>query len=96
MVSVDVGSFTRIKTFFSGGDKDEEMKKQVDPFIIAKFAGKRVKSSVKYTTNAPVFNEQLQLKFSFPSMCTKLKLDLRDWSVLSLNFRFHWIIILQF
>ena len=76
---MDTGSFTAIKSFFSGGDKEEDMKKQVDPFIIAKFAGKRVKSSVKYTSNEPIFNEQLQLKFNFPSMCKKLKLDLRDW-----------------
>ncbi|XP_063717173.1 dysferlin-like isoform X4 [Symsagittifera roscoffensis] len=80
---MDTGSFTAIKSFFSGGDKEEDMKKQVDPFIIAKFAGKRVKSSVKYTSNEPIFNEQLQLKFNFPSMCKKLKLDLRDWDQMS-------------
>ncbi|XP_063963834.1 myoferlin-like isoform X10 [Lytechinus pictus] len=78
---MDPGFFEGVKKFFGGGDG--EQKELVDPYLIVGFAGKKIQSSVKQCDQNPQWNEEIRLPIRFPSMCERLKLQLRDWDRLS-------------
>ncbi|XP_028401914.1 myoferlin-like isoform X2 [Dendronephthya gigantea] len=52
-----------------------------DPYCIFSFAGMQAKSSIKYDSRSPLFNEQLNISFKYPSVCDKLKIQLLDSDV---------------
>ncbi|XP_072177496.1 myoferlin-like [Diadema setosum] len=78
---MDPAFFEGVKKFFGAGDG--ERKELVDPYLIVGFAGKKVQSSVKQCDQNPAWNEEIRLPMRFPSMCERLKLQLRDWDRLS-------------
>ncbi|XP_022096608.1 dysferlin-like isoform X4 [Acanthaster planci] len=77
---MDAGLFEGIKNILGSGSGKKEL---VDPYLIASFAGKKVKTDVKYTNDHPDWNQELRVPIRFPSMCEKLKLQMRDWDRVS-------------
>ncbi|XP_019631945.1 PREDICTED: myoferlin-like [Branchiostoma belcheri] len=73
---MDSAALEGIKNLFGAGT---ESKKLVDPYFQMEYAGKKVKTKTMYKTNCPEWNEELKIAFQFPSMCTKIKLTLKDW-----------------
>ncbi|KAH9524694.1 hypothetical protein Btru_027538 [Bulinus truncatus] len=61
----------------------EEQKELVDPFFIFGFAGKEVKSKVMYANDHPDWFQDLRIGLQFPSMCERIKLQIRDWDRLN-------------
>ncbi|XP_059157039.1 myoferlin-like isoform X3 [Physella acuta] len=61
----------------------EEQKELVDPFFIFGFAGKEVKSKIMYANDHPEWNQDLKLGLQFPSMCERMKFQIRDWDRLN-------------
>ncbi|TPP66396.1 Dysferlin, partial [Fasciola gigantica] len=57
----------------------KEEKEYVDPYVEFSFAGTKIKSSKKYETANPEWNEEIVLNHQFPSMCEKLKFTIFDW-----------------
>ncbi|XP_071507429.1 myoferlin-like [Diadema antillarum] len=77
---MDPSCFEGVKKVLRVG---EEQKELVDPYLVFTFAGKSLKTDVKYTNDHPEWNQELRLPIRFPSMCERLKLILRDWDRLS-------------
>ncbi|XP_038071057.1 myoferlin-like isoform X3 [Patiria miniata] len=77
---MDAGLFEGIKNILGSGSGKKEL---VDPYLSASFAGKKVKTDVKYTNDHPDWNQELKVPIRFPSMCEKLKLQMRDWDRVS-------------
>ncbi|XP_055863087.1 myoferlin-like isoform X4 [Biomphalaria glabrata] len=61
----------------------EEQKELVDPFFIFGFAGKEVKSKIMYANDHPDWYQDLRIGIQFPSMCERIKLQIRDWDRLN-------------
>ncbi|KAJ8026374.1 Dysferlin [Holothuria leucospilota] len=61
----------------------EEQKELVDPYLIVSYAGKSMETDIKYRNDHPEWNQEINLPISFPSMCERIKLQLRDWDRLS-------------
>ncbi|XP_030841562.1 myoferlin isoform X6 [Strongylocentrotus purpuratus] len=78
---MDPAFFEGVKKFFGAGDG--ERKELVDPYLTVGFAGKKIQSSVKQCDQNPQWNEEIRIPIRFPSMCERLKLQLRDWDRLS-------------
>ncbi|XP_071827267.1 myoferlin-like isoform X3 [Apostichopus japonicus] len=61
----------------------EVQKELVDPYLIVSYAGKSMMTDIKYKNDHPDWNQEINLPISFPSMCERIKLQLRDWDRLS-------------
>nr|CAH8853864.1 unnamed protein product [Trichobilharzia regenti] len=73
---MDSDAFKGIKNLISKSDEEKEF---VDPYAMVSFAGKSIKSSTKYGTDHPEWNEEITMNIQFPSMCEKLKFTFYDW-----------------
>uniref|UniRef100_A0A3Q3A9Z4 Myoferlin n=1 Tax=Kryptolebias marmoratus TaxID=37003 RepID=A0A3Q3A9Z4_KRYMA len=72
-----------LKGIFGG---EENKKNLVDPFLEARFAGKKVLCTQIIEKNAnPEWNQVLNLQVKFPSMCERVKLTVYDWDRLTGN-----------
>ncbi|XP_077482691.1 myoferlin-like isoform X3 [Stigmatopora argus] len=60
-----------------GGNKNK--KNLVDPFIEARFAGKKLCTEIIEKNANPEWNQVLNLQVKFPSMCERVKLTVFDW-----------------
>ncbi|CAH8518420.1 unnamed protein product [Dicrocoelium dendriticum] len=72
---MDPENFKALKNLVSKTDDD----KYVDPYMVLSFAGKTLKSSIKYGTDHPEWYEALTMNIQFPSMCERLRLSFFDW-----------------
>ena len=77
---LDPAFFEGAKNFFGASGEQKEL---VDPYLTVGFAGKKVQSSVKQCDQNPQWKEEIRIPMRFPSMCERLKLQLRDWDRLS-------------
>ncbi|KAG8009074.1 Myoferlin, partial [Nibea albiflora] len=71
-----------MKEMFGG---DENKKNLVDPFLEARFAGKKLCTQVIEKNANPEWNQVLNLQVKFPSMCERVKLTVFDWDRLTGN-----------
>ncbi|XP_065805381.1 myoferlin isoform X2 [Labrus bergylta] len=71
-----------MKEIFGG---DENKKNLVDPFLEARFAGRKLCTQVIEKNANPEWNQVLNLQVKFPSMCEKVKLTVFDWDRLTGN-----------
>ncbi|CAH8578664.1 unnamed protein product [Schistosoma haematobium] len=79
---MDSDAFKGIKNLLSTSDEEKEF---VDPYALVSFAGKSIKSSTKYGTDHPEWNEEITMNIQFPSMCEKLKFTFFDWDRIGYN-----------
>uniref|UniRef100_H3C6P9 Myoferlin n=1 Tax=Tetraodon nigroviridis TaxID=99883 RepID=H3C6P9_TETNG len=71
-----------IKEVFGGeGNK----KNLVDPFLEARFAGRKLCTQIIEKNANPEWNQMLNLQVKFPSMCERIKLTVFDWDRLTGN-----------
>ncbi|KAG7226386.1 hypothetical protein INR49_013797 [Caranx melampygus] len=71
-----------LKGIFGG---DENKKNLVDPFLEARFAGKKLCTQIIEKNANPEWNQVLHLQIKFPSMCESVKLTVFDWDRLTGN-----------
>uniref|UniRef100_A0A3B5BDX5 Myoferlin-like n=1 Tax=Stegastes partitus TaxID=144197 RepID=A0A3B5BDX5_9TELE len=71
-----------MKEFFGGSQNKKNL---VDPFLEARFAGKKLCSQVVEKNANPEWNQVLNLQVKFPSMCERVKLTVFDWDRLTGN-----------
>ncbi|CAB1338056.1 unnamed protein product [Coregonus sp. 'balchen'] len=71
-----------VKNMFGG---DGNRKNLVDPFVEARFAGKKLCTQVIEKNANPEWNQMLNLQVKFPSMCEQIKLTIFDWDRLTRN-----------
>ncbi|XP_041670958.1 myoferlin-like isoform X3 [Cheilinus undulatus] len=71
-----------VKEIFGG---DENKKNLVDPFLEARFAGKKLCTQIIEKNANPEWNQVLNLQVKFPSMCERVKLTVFDWDRLTGN-----------
>ncbi|XP_019902368.2 myoferlin isoform X3 [Esox lucius] len=71
-----------VKGLFGG---DGSKKNLVDPFVEARFAGKKLCTQVIEKNANPEWNQMLNLQVKFPSMCERIKLTVFDWDRLTKN-----------
>ncbi|XP_041829318.1 myoferlin-like isoform X2 [Melanotaenia boesemani] len=71
-----------IKGIFGG---DDSKKNLVDPFLEARFAGKKLCTKIIEKNANPEWNQVLNLQVKFPSMCERVKLVVFDWDRLTGN-----------
>ncbi|KAM6898404.1 myoferlin-like [Lycodopsis pacificus] len=71
-----------MKEMFGG---DGNKKNLVDPFLEARFAGKKLCTQVIEQSANPEWNQVLRLKVKFPSMCERVRLTVFDWDRLTGN-----------
>ncbi|XP_071319383.1 myoferlin-like isoform X2 [Trachinotus anak] len=71
-----------LKGFFGG---DENKKNLVDPFLEARFAGRKLCTQIIEKNANPEWNQVLHLQVKFPSMCESIKLTVFDWDRLTGN-----------
>uniref|UniRef100_A0A3B3ZKA4 C2 domain-containing protein n=1 Tax=Periophthalmus magnuspinnatus TaxID=409849 RepID=A0A3B3ZKA4_9GOBI len=64
-----------MKEFFGG---EENKKNLVDPFLEARFAGKKLCTQIIEKNANPEWNQVLNLQVKFPSMCERIKLTVFD------------------
>lgn len=90
---MDAGVLTKLKKFFpllslltkrseeipQAKEDFEEEQNLVDPYLIFSFGGNQVSTDIQYKNSNPKFKQVLKLPFLFPSMCQRLKLQLKDW-----------------
>ncbi|KAI3388907.1 hypothetical protein SNEBB_006737 [Seison nebaliae] len=79
---MDSEVFEGVKKLFSKSDDKKEL---VDPYVVMTFAGKSIQSKIAYCDANPEFNQELKLGLKFPSMCEKIRLQIKDWDRLSAN-----------
>ncbi|XP_011602470.1 myoferlin-like isoform X3 [Takifugu rubripes] len=72
-----------IKDIFGGGG--ENKKNLVDPFLEARFAGRKLCTQIIEKNANPEWNQLLNLQIKFPSMCERVKLTVFDWDRLTGN-----------
>jgi hypothetical protein len=75
---VDSGAMQSIKKFLGLGEAKPK-KEQVDPYVLASYAGREARSKTLYGTDSPVFNQKLNLGFLFPSVSDQIKFVVKDW-----------------
>ncbi|KAM8837558.1 myoferlin-like [Spinachia spinachia] len=63
----------------------ENKKNLVDPFLEARFAGKKLCTRIVEQNANPEWNQVLNLQAKFPSMCERVKLTVFDWDRLTGN-----------
>ncbi|XP_074477184.1 myoferlin-like isoform X2 [Sebastes fasciatus] len=71
-----------MKEIFGG---NENKKNLVDPFLEARFAGKKLCTQIIEKNANPEWNQVLNLQVKFPSMCERVKLTVFDWDRLTGN-----------
>ncbi|XP_038155666.1 myoferlin-like isoform X4 [Cyprinodon tularosa] len=71
-----------LKGIFGG---EENKKNLVDPFLEARFAGKKLCTQIIEKNANPEWNQVLNLQFKFPSMCERIKLTVFDWDRMTGN-----------
>uniref|UniRef100_M4APC2 Myoferlin n=1 Tax=Xiphophorus maculatus TaxID=8083 RepID=M4APC2_XIPMA len=71
-----------LKGIFGG---EENKKNLVDPFLEARFAGKKLCTQIIEKNANPEWNQVLNLQVKFPSMCERIKLTVYDWDRLTGN-----------
>ncbi|XP_037611175.1 myoferlin-like isoform X7 [Sebastes umbrosus] len=71
-----------MKEIFGG---NENKKNLVDPFLEARFAGKKLCTQIIEKNANPQWNQVLNLQVKFPSMCERVKLTVFDWDRLTGN-----------
>ncbi|XP_068440047.1 myoferlin-like isoform X2 [Clinocottus analis] len=71
-----------MKEIFGG---DGNKKNLVDPFLEARFAGKKLCTQIVEKNANPEWNQVLNLQVKFPSMCERVKLTVFDWDRLTGN-----------
>uniref|UniRef100_A0A8C3GBK7 Myoferlin n=1 Tax=Cyclopterus lumpus TaxID=8103 RepID=A0A8C3GBK7_CYCLU len=71
-----------MKEIFGG---DGNKKNLVDPFLEARFAGKKLCTQIIEKNANPEWNQVLNLQVKFPSMCERVKLTVFDWDRLTGN-----------
>ncbi|XP_015255274.1 PREDICTED: myoferlin-like [Cyprinodon variegatus] len=71
-----------LKGIFGG---EENKKNLVDPFLEARFAGKKLCTQIIEKNANPEWNQVLNLQVKFPSMCERIKLTVFDWDRLTGN-----------
>ncbi|KAM9716080.1 myoferlin-like isoform 2-T2 [Menidia menidia] len=71
-----------LKGIFGG---DENKKNLVDPFVEARFAGKKLCTKIIEKNANPEWNQVLNLQVKFPSMCERIKLTVFDWDRMTGN-----------
>ncbi|KAI9518573.1 hypothetical protein NQZ68_035943 [Dissostichus eleginoides] len=71
-----------MKEIFGG---DENKKNLVDPFLEARFAGKKLCTKIIEKNANPEWNQVLNLQVKFPSMCERVKLTVFDWDRITGN-----------
>ncbi|KAK2820769.1 hypothetical protein Q5P01_023728 [Channa striata] len=71
-----------LKEVFGG---EENRKNLVDPFLEARFAGKKLCTQIIEKNANPEWNQVLNLQVKFPSMCECVKLTVFDWDRLTGN-----------
>ncbi|XP_073345751.1 myoferlin isoform X3 [Pagrus major] len=71
-----------MKEIFGG---DENKKNLVDPFLEARFAGRKLCTQIVEKNANPEWNQVLNLQVKFPSMCERVKLTVFDWDRLTGN-----------
>ncbi|KAM4524314.1 myoferlin-like isoform 2-T2 [Odontesthes bonariensis] len=71
-----------LKGIFGG---NENKKNLVDPFLEARFAGKKLCTKVIERNANPEWNQVLNLQVKFPSMCERVKLTVFDWDRMTGN-----------
>ncbi|XP_058476456.1 myoferlin-like [Solea solea] len=71
-----------LKGIFGG---DGNKKNLVDPFLEARFAGKKLCTQIIEKNANPEWNQILHLQVKFPSMCESVKLTVFDWDRLTGN-----------
>ncbi|XP_071782869.2 myoferlin-like isoform X2 [Centroberyx gerrardi] len=71
-----------VKEIFGG---DQNKKNLVDPFLEARFAGKKLCTQTIEKNANPEWNQVLNLQVKFPSMCERIKLTVFDWDRLTRN-----------
>ncbi|XP_011486215.1 myoferlin isoform X2 [Oryzias latipes] len=64
---------------------EENKKNLVDPFLEARFAGKKLCTQIIEKNANPEWNQVLHLQVKFPSMCERVKLTVFDWDRLTGN-----------
>jgi dysferlin len=72
---MDPEYFEKFKSFFHLGTGKKEL---VDPFATLSYAGHKVDSEVKWNTQNPEWNEQLNIGYRFPSICERVRIELKD------------------
>ncbi|TNN74621.1 Myoferlin [Liparis tanakae] len=80
--AVDDAFVQTMKELFGG---DENKKNLVDPFLEARFAGKKLCTRIIEKNANPEWNQSLNLQVKFPSMCERVKLTVFDWDRLTGN-----------
>ncbi|KAF7662453.1 hypothetical protein LDENG_00235470 [Lucifuga dentata] len=65
--------------------REENKKNLVDPFLEARFAGKKLRTQVIEKNANPEWNQVLNLQVKFPSMCERIRLTVFDWDRLTGN-----------
>ncbi|XP_067344047.1 myoferlin-like isoform X2 [Channa argus] len=63
----------------------ENKKNLVDPYLEARFAGKKLCTQIIEKNANPEWNQVLRLQVKFPSMCESVKLTVFDWDRLTGN-----------
>ncbi|XP_012731581.3 myoferlin isoform X3 [Fundulus heteroclitus] len=71
-----------LKGIFGG---EENKKNLVDPFLEARFAGKKLCTQIIEKNANPEWNQVLNLQVKFPSMCERVKLTVFDWDRMTGN-----------
>ncbi|XP_061564455.1 myoferlin-like isoform X3 [Cololabis saira] len=71
-----------LKGIFGG---DQNKKNLVDPFLEARFAGRKLCTQIIEKNANPVWNQLLNLQVKFPSMCERVKLTVFDWDRMTGN-----------
>ncbi|KAM4715581.1 myoferlin-like [Anableps anableps] len=71
-----------LKGIFGG---EENKKNLVDPFLEARFAGKKLCTQIIEKNANPEWNQVLNLQAKFPSMCERVKLTVYDWDRMTGN-----------
>ncbi|CAK6964081.1 myoferlin-like [Scomber scombrus] len=79
---MDDAFVTTMKEIFGG---DGNKKNLVDPFLEARFAGKKLCTQIIEKNANPEWNQLLNLQVKFPSMCERVKLTVFDWDRLTGN-----------
>ncbi|KAL4641016.1 myoferlin [Arapaima gigas] len=82
MPQMDDAFIQTVKQVF-GGESDK--KNLVDPFLEVNFAGKKLCTKVIEKNANPEWNQLINLKVKFPSVCERIRLTVYDWDRMSKN-----------
>lgn len=72
---MDPGYFEGVKKLLHVGTVQKEL---VDPFATVNFAGHKGKTPVIWNEQDPEWNHQINLPIRFPSMCERMRIQVKD------------------